>query len=59
VALCNVDILVRSGPEVDPYISILMPDPPIEWQRAWFFPSNDTDVSVHAFMGHHPIPHPI
>jgi hypothetical protein len=29
VALGNVDILVCFGPEVDPYFSILMPDPPV------------------------------
>jgi hypothetical protein len=28
-ALGNVDILVRSGLEVDPYFSILMLDPPV------------------------------
>jgi hypothetical protein len=29
--LGNVDISIRSGPEVDSYFSILMPDPPIGW----------------------------
>jgi hypothetical protein len=35
MALGNVDILVRSGPEVDPYFSIPIPDPPVRWHRAW------------------------
>jgi hypothetical protein len=34
MALGNVDILVPSGPEVDPYFSHPMPDPPIGCQRA-------------------------
>jgi hypothetical protein len=29
-----VDIYVQSGPEVDPYFLILMPDPLIGWRRA-------------------------
>jgi hypothetical protein len=51
VALGNVDILVRSRPEVDPYFSILMPDYPVGWRRAWFLLRNDVDTLLHAFMG--------
>jgi hypothetical protein len=32
--LGSVDIYVQSGPEVDPYFLILMPDPLIGWRRA-------------------------
>jgi hypothetical protein len=31
------------GPEVDPYFSILMPDTPVGWWRAWFLLRNDAD----------------
>jgi hypothetical protein len=57
-ALGNVDILVRSRPEVDPYISIMMLDPPIGWRRAWFLLSNDTDVPLSTVYGWSSHPHP-
>jgi hypothetical protein len=37
VALGSVDILVQSGPGVDPYFHLPMSDPPIRWQKIWFF----------------------
>jgi hypothetical protein len=58
VALGNVDILVCSGPEVDPNFSIPMPDPPVGWQRAWFLLRNDADAPLPTFIGGRPIPHP-
>jgi hypothetical protein len=58
VALGNVDILVCSGNEVDPYFSILMPNPPVGWRRAWFLLRNDTDASLPVFMSGSTIPHP-
>jgi hypothetical protein len=58
VALGNVDILVRSRPRVDPYFSILLLDPSIRWRKAWFLLKNDADMSLPAFMGGRPIPHP-
>jgi hypothetical protein len=58
VALGNVDILVCSGPKVDPYFSIPMPDPPIGWQRTWFLLSNNADASLPLFTSGHPVPQP-
>jgi hypothetical protein len=58
VALGNMDILVRSGPEVDHYFSIPTPDPPVGWWRAWFLLRNDADVPLPMFTGGCPIPHP-
>jgi hypothetical protein len=59
VALGNVDILVRSGPEVGPYFSILMPDPLVGWRRAWFLLKNNADVLLPAFTSGFPSPIPI
>jgi hypothetical protein len=53
-----VDILFHSGLEVDPYFSILMPDPPVGWRRAWFLLKNDADMPLPMFKGGCPIPHP-
>jgi hypothetical protein len=58
-ALGNVDILVRSGPEVGPYFSIPMPDPLVGCRRTWFLLRNDADMPLPVFMGGCPIPHPI
>jgi hypothetical protein len=58
MALGNVDILVHSGPEVDPDFSIPMPDPPVRWQRAWFLLRNDADTSLPVSVGSSSIPHP-
>jgi hypothetical protein len=58
-ALGNVDILVYSRPEVDPYFSIPMLDPPIGWWRAWYLLRNDADALLPAFTGGCPVPHPI
>jgi hypothetical protein len=58
VALGNVDISVCSGPEVDPYFYILMPDPPIGWQTAWFLLRNDTDAPLPMFTSGCSIPRP-
>jgi hypothetical protein len=57
-AIGNVDILVCSGPEVDPYFSIPMPDPLVECRRTWFLLRNAADAPLPVFMGGHPIPHP-
>jgi hypothetical protein len=54
----NFDILVRFEPEVDPYFSIPMPDPLVEWWRAWFLLRNNADASLPTFLGGCPIPHP-
>jgi hypothetical protein len=58
VALGNVDILVHFRPEVDPYFSVLMLDPPIGWRRTWFLLRNDADEPLPAFTGGCPIPIP-
>jgi hypothetical protein len=57
-ALGNVDILVYSGPEVDPNFSILMSDPLVGWRRTWFLLRNGADTLFPVFMGGCPIPHP-
>jgi hypothetical protein len=57
-SLGSVDILVHSGPEVDPYFSIPLPDPPIGWQKSWFLLKYDADTLLPSFMGGCPIPHP-
>jgi hypothetical protein len=36
-SLGSVDIFVRSGLGIDPYFGLLMSNPPIGWQREWFF----------------------
>jgi hypothetical protein len=54
----NVDISVCSEPEVDPYFSILMPDPLFGLRRAWFLLRNDADAPLPKFMGGCSIPHP-
>jgi hypothetical protein len=46
VALGSVDILVCSGMKVDPYFSILLPDPLVGWRRAWFLLRNDSDAPL-------------
>jgi hypothetical protein len=56
VSLSSVDILVCSGPEVDPYFSIPLPDPPVGWWEAWFLMKNDTDALLPVFTGSRPIP---
>jgi hypothetical protein len=53
-----VDIYVRSGPEVDPYFLISMPDPLVGWRRAWFLLRDDADAPLPLFTGSHPVPHP-
>jgi hypothetical protein len=58
VALGSVDLLVNSRPEIDPYFSILLPDPLIGWQKAWFFLRNVADAPFPSFMDGCPIPHP-
>jgi hypothetical protein len=58
MALGNMDIFVRSRPEVDPYFPILISDPPIRWQKVWFFLRNDTDVLLLVFTGSCLIPQP-
>jgi hypothetical protein len=58
VTLGNVDILVCSGPEVDPYFSIMMSDPPVGWWRGWFFLRNDADAPLPTFMTGRLVPHP-
>jgi hypothetical protein len=50
--------LRRFRPKVDPYFSILMPDPPVGWWRAWFLLRNDTVVPVPMFTGGCLIAHP-
>jgi hypothetical protein len=57
-ALGNVDFLVCSRHEVDPYFSVPMPDPPGGWQRTWFLLRNDADVLLPGFMGGRPVSHP-
>jgi hypothetical protein len=53
-----VDFLVRSEPEVDPYIFIPKSDPSVGWWRVWFLLRNNVDVPLHTFVGGCPIPHP-
>jgi hypothetical protein len=53
-----VPISVHSEPEVEPYFSILVPDPPVGWWRALFLLMNDANTPLLAFIGVRPIPHP-
>jgi hypothetical protein len=53
-----VDISALSGPIVDPYFSIPLPDPRIGQQKAWFLLRNDANALLPAFMAGHPITHP-
>jgi hypothetical protein len=54
----GMDISARSGPEVDPYFSILMRDPSVGWWRAWFLLRKDADESLPTLMGGRPVPCP-
>jgi hypothetical protein len=56
--LGGVDIYVWSGPKVDPYFLIPMPDPLIKWRRAWFLLRQDANMPLPVFMGSCPIPYP-
>jgi hypothetical protein len=58
VVLGNVHILVHSGPEIDPYFSIPLPDPLVGWRKAWFLLRNDADPPLPTFMGWPSRPHP-
>jgi hypothetical protein len=58
VALGSVDISVCSEPNIDPYFSNPLPDPPVKRQKAWFLLMNIANMLLPAFMGGHPIPHP-
>jgi hypothetical protein len=49
--LGSVDIFIRSGPGVDPYFRLLMFDPPVGWQKVWFFLRNDATAPLPVFMG--------
>jgi hypothetical protein len=55
-SLGSVDILVRTSPRSD--ISIPQPNSPVGWWKAWFLLKNEADVSLPAFTGGCPIPHP-
>jgi hypothetical protein len=57
-AVGSVDILVHSVPEVEPYFSILLPDPLVMWWRAWFLLRSDTNAPLPMFTGGRPVPHP-
>jgi hypothetical protein len=48
--LGSVDRFVRSRSGVYPYFHLPMSDPPVEWQKVWFFLRNDTNVPLPVFM---------
>jgi hypothetical protein len=58
VNLGSVDILAQSRSEVDPYFSILMPDPSVAWWKMWFFLRNDADAPLPTFTCSHPVSPP-
>jgi hypothetical protein len=58
VALGSVDISVRSGPDINLNFSILLPEPPIKWRKAWFLLRNDANALLLAFTGGHLTLHP-
>jgi hypothetical protein len=53
-----VQSLVRFRLEVEPYFSILLPDLPVRWLRAWFLLRNEADALLPLFTGSCPVPHP-
>jgi hypothetical protein len=55
-ALGSVDILVRSGPGVDPYFYLPISDPPVGRQKIWFFLRDNADMLLPVFMCSYPIP---
>jgi hypothetical protein len=55
--LGNVDIFVRSGPDVDHYFPVPMPAPPVRWQKAWFLLRNDANAPLPTLTSSHPVPH--
>jgi hypothetical protein len=56
--LGSVDLFVQSGSRADPYFRLLMSDPPIRWQKVWFFLRNDVDAPLLVVTGSRPIPQP-
>jgi hypothetical protein len=45
-ALGSVDFFVQSGSRIDPYFCLPMFDPPVRWQKVWFFLRNNTDMPL-------------
>jgi hypothetical protein len=58
VALGNVDISVRSGPDIHPYFSISLSDPPVGRRKVWFLLRRYANMPLRVFMGGYPVPHP-
>jgi hypothetical protein len=54
--LCGVDIYVKSGSGVDPYIQLPMSKSSDGWQKVWFLIWNNADALLPIFIGSHPIP---
>jgi hypothetical protein len=52
-----VDLFIRSGSRVDPYLHFLVSDPPVEWQKVWFFLRNDADAPLPLVTSSCLIPH--
>jgi hypothetical protein len=59
VALGIVEMLVQFEPGVDPHFHLPMSDPPVGWQRAWFFLRNNADALLLVFTDSQPVPQPI
>jgi hypothetical protein len=57
-SLGSVDISVHSGPRVGSYFSILQPNPPVGWRKAWFLLKDEADASLPVFTGSCTISHP-
>jgi hypothetical protein len=54
----SADIFVHYGPGINRYFCFLMSNPPVEWQKIWFFLKNDADVLILVLTSSHPIPQP-
>jgi hypothetical protein len=53
-----MDIYVRYGHRVDPYIHLPLSGSMDQWWNVWFFMRNDNDVPLPVSTHSHPIPQP-
>jgi hypothetical protein len=45
------DIYAHTGQRVNPYFSLSISNPPVGWQKEWFFLRDIAGVPLHVVMG--------
>jgi hypothetical protein len=55
---CCMDISIQFGQGINPYFHLLRSNPPVGWQREWFFLRNVADVPLPMFTGNRSAPQP-